>query len=105
MEGRYCSLNRDCTSVAIGPAASRKSARRRRYATSQSCKRTATPSLKIRARYNGRMRRILLVKTSSLGDVVHNFPVATDLRARFPQAEIDWAVEASLSELPPLHPA
>jgi heptosyltransferase-1 len=51
------------------------------------------------------MRRILLVKTSSLGDVVHNFPVATDLRARFPHAEIDWAVEASLSELPALHPA
>jgi len=59
----------------------------------------------MQARYNARMRRILLVKTSSLGDVVHNFPVATDLRARFPQAEIDWAVEASLSELPTLHPA
>ena len=32
------------------------------------------------------MRRILLVKTSSLGDVVHNLPVATDLRAHFPHA-------------------
>jgi len=59
----------------------------------------------MQARYNARMRRILLVKTSSLGDVVHNFPVATDLRAHFPHAEIDWAVEASLSELPALHPA
>jgi heptosyltransferase-1 len=51
------------------------------------------------------MRRILLVKTSSLGDVVHNLPVATDLRTHFPEAEIDWAVEAGLVELPALHPA
>jgi ADP-heptose:LPS heptosyltransferase len=28
--------------------------------------------------------RILLIKTSSLGDVVHNLPVVTDLRASFP---------------------
>jgi heptosyltransferase-1 len=51
------------------------------------------------------MRRLLLVKTSSLGDVVHNFPVATDLRAHFPELEIDWAVEASLADLPAMHPA
>mgnify|MGYP000972667387 CR=1 FL=1 len=36
------------------------------------------------------MRSILLVKTSSLGDVVHNLPVASDIHARFPQARIDW---------------
>jgi heptosyltransferase-1 len=51
------------------------------------------------------MRRILLVKTSSLGDVVHNLPVATDVQAHFPGAQIDWAVEANLAELPALHPA
>jgi heptosyltransferase-1 len=51
------------------------------------------------------MRRILLVKTSSLGDVVHNLPVVTDVQAHFPGAQIDWAVEANLSELPALHPA
>jgi heptosyltransferase-1 len=55
--------------------------------------------------YNARMRRILLVKTSSLGDVVHNLPVASDLRAHFPEAQIDWAAESSLAELPALHPA
>jgi len=54
--------------------------------------------------YNARMRRILLVKTSSLGDVVHNLPVVSDLQAHFPEAQIDWAVEASLAELPALHP-
>ena len=51
------------------------------------------------------MRRILLVKTSSLGDVVHNLPVATDLRTAFTNVEIDWAVEESFSAIPTLHPA
>ncbi|MBU0750972.1 MAG: lipopolysaccharide heptosyltransferase I [Gammaproteobacteria bacterium] len=49
--------------------------------------------------------RILLVKTSSLGDVIHNLPVATDLRRRFPDAVIDWVVEENFAELPRLHPA
>ena len=39
------------------------------------------------------MPRILLVKTSSLGDVVHNLPVASDIAAALPGAQIDWAVE------------
>lgn len=47
----------------------------------------------------------LLVKTSSLGDVVHNLPVASDLRAVFPGAEIDWIVERSFAAIPALHPA
>lgn len=51
------------------------------------------------------MRRILLVKTSSLGDVVHNLPVATDLRLHYPGVEIDWAVEESFGDIPALHPA
>lgn len=49
--------------------------------------------------------RILLVKTSSLGDVVHNLPVATDIARHFPGAEIDWVVEEGFAELPRLHPA
>lgn len=49
--------------------------------------------------------RILLVKTSSLGDVVHNLPVATDIARQFPGAEIDWVVEEGFAELPRLHPA
>ena len=49
--------------------------------------------------------KILLVKTSSLGDVVHNLPVASDLRASFPQARIDWVVEEGFADIPPLHPA
>lgn len=49
-------------------------------------------------------RRILLVKTSSLGDVIHNLPVVSDLAAQFPEAEIDWAVEETFAEIPRLHP-
>jgi heptosyltransferase-1 len=51
------------------------------------------------------MTRILLVKTSSLGDVVHNLPVASDLRCRRPDAQIDWVVEESFAALPRMHPA
>jgi len=36
---------------------------------------------------------ILLVKLSSLGDVLHNLPIVWDIRARLPNARIDWVVE------------
>jgi heptosyltransferase-1 len=36
---------------------------------------------------------ILLVKLSSLGDVLHNLPIVWDLRKRLPDAQIDWIVE------------
>lgn len=49
--------------------------------------------------------RILLVKTSSLGDVIHNLPVAADLARRFPGVEIDWCVEESFADVPRLAPA
>ena len=51
------------------------------------------------------MQRILLVKTSSLGDVVHNLPVASDIVAAHPGAVIDWVVEESFSAIPALHSA
>ena len=37
--------------------------------------------------------KILLVKLSSLGDILHNLPMVWDLRARLPNAQIDWVVE------------
>jgi heptosyltransferase-1 len=37
--------------------------------------------------------KILLVKLSSLGDVLHNLPIVWDLRAHLPDAQIDWVVE------------
>ena len=51
------------------------------------------------------MPKLLLVKTSSLGDVVHTLPVASDVRAVLPDAEIAWVVEDTLAAIPRLHPA
>ena len=48
--------------------------------------------------------RILLVKTSSLGDVIHNLPVVSDLQRQHPEARIDWVVEENFVDLPRLHP-
>ena len=49
--------------------------------------------------------RILIVKMSSLGDVVHAQPLATDLRRVFPDARIDWVVENSCAPVCRLNPA
>jgi heptosyltransferase-1 len=51
------------------------------------------------------MPRLLIVKTSSLGDIVHNLPAVTDIHRQFPEMQIDWAVEDSFAEIPRLHPA
>ncbi len=42
---------------------------------------------------------ILLVKLSSLGDVLHNLPVVWDIRARYPDAHITWVVEEGYVDL------
>src|SRR5579885_3234754 len=51
------------------------------------------------------MPRILFVKTSSLGDVVHHCPAVSDAAARLPGAQIDWVVEEPFAEVAALHPA
>lgn len=38
-------------------------------------------------------QRILIVKLSSMGDVIHTLPAAQALRRRFPEAHLAWAVE------------
>lgn len=50
------------------------------------------------------MPRILLIKTSSLGDVVHNLPVVSDLVTAIPGVAIDWVVEEAFAAIPRLHP-
>jgi lipopolysaccharide heptosyltransferase I len=51
------------------------------------------------------MRRILLVRLSSLGDVLHTFPAVTDLARALPGAELDWVVEEAYVPLVRMHPA
>jgi heptosyltransferase-1 len=48
--------------------------------------------------------RLLIVKTSSMGDVVHAMPVVDDILRQHPKAEIDWLVEAPFAAIPQLHP-
>ncbi len=43
--------------------------------------------------------RILIVKLSSIGDIVHTLPALAALRAAMPQAEISWVVERRSSEI------
>lgn len=43
--------------------------------------------------------KILIVKLSSLGDVIHAMPVVADLHARLPGAQIDWVVEPGFAPL------
>lgn len=50
------------------------------------------------------MAKILLIKTSSLGDVVHNLPVVSDICKYIPDAHIDWVVEQPFADIPALHP-
>ncbi|PIE59983.1 MAG: ADP-heptose--LPS heptosyltransferase [Desulfobulbus propionicus] len=44
-------------------------------------------------------KRILIIKQSSLGDVVHTLPVAHALKRTFPHCEIGWVVEQGFAEI------
>ena len=48
---------------------------------------------------------ILIVRTSSLGDVVHILPAITDIARNVPGARIDWLVEDAFAQIPAWHPS
>ena len=50
-------------------------------------------------------RKILLIKPSAVGDVVHTIPVLNKLRRRYPMAQLDWLVTPAIAELLRHHPA
>lgn len=49
--------------------------------------------------------RILVVRLSSLGDILHLFPAVSDLRRHLPDAEIHWLVEPAFAEMVSWHSA
>ena len=51
------------------------------------------------------MTRVLLIKTSSLGDVIHCLPAVSDMARATPALELDWLIEAPLAEIAGLHRA
>src|SRR5262245_34793369 len=50
------------------------------------------------------MTRVLFVRMSSRGDVLHTFPAATDLQRNVPAAALDWVVEEAYVPLVRMHP-
>ena len=55
----------------------------------------------LRAREFG---RILLIKLSAVGDVIHTLPVLTKLRDRYPASRIDWLITPACADLVRWHP-
>lgn len=49
--------------------------------------------------------RVLVIKTSSLGDVIHTLPALTDAARAIPGIRFDWVVEERFAEIPAWHPA
>lgn len=49
--------------------------------------------------------RILIIKTSSMGDIIHTLPALTDAIAAIPNIRFDWVVEDAFSIIPSWHPA
>ena len=49
--------------------------------------------------YSSPHHRFLLVRLSSLGDVIHALPAASALRDAFPEARIDWVIDARWQRL------
>lgn len=50
-------------------------------------------------------KKILIVRSSSLGDLVFVLPAISDIAKHFPDATIDWVVEEAFAEIPSWHPA
>ncbi|RUW58456.1 lipopolysaccharide heptosyltransferase I [Mesorhizobium sp. M7A.F.Ca.US.008.03.1.1] len=49
--------------------------------------------------------KVLIVKTSSMGDVIHTFPAIEDARRHRPDLTFDWCVEEAFADIVALHPA
>lgn len=49
--------------------------------------------------------RVLIVKTSSMGDVLHTLPALTDAMRAIPDIRFDWVVEESFAQIPSWHEA
>ncbi|MEG0956543.1 MAG: lipopolysaccharide heptosyltransferase RfaC, partial [Citrobacter sp.] len=49
--------------------------------------------------------RVLIVKTSSMGDVLHTLPALTDAQRAIPGIQFDWVVEEGFAQIPSWHSA
>ncbi|SNC58541.1 lipopolysaccharide heptosyltransferase RfaC [Sodalis endosymbiont of Henestaris halophilus] len=49
--------------------------------------------------------QVLIVKTSSMGDILHTLPALTDAMQALPEICFDWVVEEDFLQIPTWHPA
>jgi heptosyltransferase-1 len=49
--------------------------------------------------------KVLIIKTSSMGDIIHALPALTDAMKRIPMLRVDWVVEEGFRDIPTWHPA
>lgn len=54
---------------------------------------------------NSKPLKILIIKLTSLGDLIHTFPALTEAQQALPQAEFHWLVDESFAQIPGFHPA
>lgn len=50
------------------------------------------------------MKNILLLRMSSMGDLIHTWPAVTDLARQYPDANLVWVAEESFLDIPAMHP-
>lgn len=51
------------------------------------------------------MKKVLITKLSSMGDLVHALPALTDAMNQIPEIEFDWVVDKNFADIPLWHPA
>lgn len=51
------------------------------------------------------MMNVLIVRTSSMGDLIHTWPALTDLARHYPNARVSWLAEENFTDIAALHPA
>lgn len=54
---------------------------------------------------SGVAMKVLIIKMSSLGDVIHSLPAVTDAAKALKNVHFDWVVESAFQEIPKWHPA
>src|SRR6266851_927092 len=51
------------------------------------------------------MKRVLLIKLTSLGDLIHALPALSDAKSARPELEFDWVIDENFQEIATWHPA
>ncbi|AXE32629.1 lipopolysaccharide heptosyltransferase I [Chromobacterium phragmitis] len=47
---------------------------------------------------------VLIVRTSSMGDLIHTWPAITELKTHYPNVRLTWLAEESFADIARLHP-